>query len=130
MDSEAKNAVLDGALKTASEPALVRSAFELPAEQRAAIQNALNETFSAEIRSSSRPRRIWLAGLSSPQMDKGGWSIADYLKSLEKGVGELLNEQLKRELKPGDYNESPDAPMNVRVARAQKRFNTGLHDQR
>jgi hypothetical protein len=27
----------------------VRSAFDLPAEQRAAIQNALNETFSAEI---------------------------------------------------------------------------------
>jgi uncharacterized membrane protein len=27
----------------------VRSAFDLPAEQRAAIQNALNETFSAEV---------------------------------------------------------------------------------
>jgi F-type H+-transporting ATPase subunit b len=29
--------------------ALVRSAFELPAEQRAAIQAALNETFSTEV---------------------------------------------------------------------------------
>ena len=27
----------------------MRSAFDLPAEQRDAIQNALNETFSAEI---------------------------------------------------------------------------------
>jgi hypothetical protein len=26
-------------------------------------------------------------------MDKGGWSIADYLKSLEKGVGELLKRE-------------------------------------
>ena len=41
---------LGEALKTASDPAVVRSAFDLPAEQRAAIQNALNETFSAEIR--------------------------------------------------------------------------------
>jgi F-type H+-transporting ATPase subunit b len=39
------------------DPVLVRSAFDLPAEQRAAIQNALNETFSAESTSGSRPRR-------------------------------------------------------------------------
>ncbi len=36
------------ALKSVSQPALVRSAFDLPAKQRAAIQTALNETFSAE----------------------------------------------------------------------------------
>ena len=49
MSGQAK-AGLAGALKTASDPAVVRSAFDLPAEQRAAIQNALNETFSAEVR--------------------------------------------------------------------------------
>ncbi|MEO8362627.1 MAG: F0F1 ATP synthase subunit B, partial [Vicinamibacteria bacterium] len=48
MEGQAK-ANLGQALKTAEEPALVRSAFELPPEPRAAIQNALNETFSAEI---------------------------------------------------------------------------------
>jgi F-type H+-transporting ATPase subunit b len=48
MDSMARE-VLAGALKKTSGPALVRSAFELPEEQRAAIQNAINETFSAEI---------------------------------------------------------------------------------
>ena len=32
--------------KTADKPALVRSAFDLPAAQRAALQNCLNETFS------------------------------------------------------------------------------------
>ena len=48
MDAKAK-AGLAQALKTASDPALVRSAFDLPAQQRAAIQNALNETFSADI---------------------------------------------------------------------------------
>src|ERR1700722_573001 len=49
MDGKAKGCVAD-ALKTAAGPALVRSAFDLPTEQRAAIQNALNETFSAEVR--------------------------------------------------------------------------------
>ena len=48
LDGQAKEG-LAKALKTASGPALVRSAFDLPAEQRAAIQNALNETFSAEV---------------------------------------------------------------------------------
>src|ERR1700679_1242156 len=42
--------VLGVALKTTSEAAWVRSAFDLPAEQKAAIQNALNETFSAVVR--------------------------------------------------------------------------------
>src|ERR1035438_4848573 len=48
MNGKAKEG-LGTALKTVSEPAVVRSTFDLPAEQRAAIQNALNETFSAEI---------------------------------------------------------------------------------
>ena len=48
MNGEAKKG-LGEALKTASAPALVRSAFDLPEEQRAAIQKALNETFSVDI---------------------------------------------------------------------------------
>ena len=44
-----EKASLPEALKTASDPAVVRSAFDLPAEQHTAIQNAINETFSAEI---------------------------------------------------------------------------------
>ena len=48
LNNEAKES-LAKALKTSSEPVLVRSAFELPSEQRAAIQRVLNETFSAEI---------------------------------------------------------------------------------
>jgi F-type H+-transporting ATPase subunit b len=47
LNDEAKES-LAKALKTSSDPVLVRSAFELPSEQRAAIQRALNETFSAE----------------------------------------------------------------------------------
>ena len=80
-------------MKTASDPVRVRSAFELPAEQQAAIQGALDETFAADI-----PLRFETApGLvSGIELSAGGqkvaWSIADYLASLEKGVGELLQE--------------------------------------
>ena len=42
MDSHAKDCLAQ-AIKTATTPALVRSTFGLPVEQRTAIQNALNE---------------------------------------------------------------------------------------
>src|SRR5664279_4611599 len=48
LDEQAKKN-LGAAFKSASAPALLRSAFDLPEAQRTAIQNALNETFSAAI---------------------------------------------------------------------------------
>ena len=104
MDGEAK-AGLATALKTASDPALVRSAFDLPVEQRAAIQNALNETFSAEIpiRFETAPNLISGIELTT-NGQKVAWSIADYLVAMEKGVVELLREKdksiAKAKLKP------------------------------
>jgi F-type H+-transporting ATPase subunit b len=77
MDSHAKEG-LGKALKTASDPALVRSAFELPAEQRAVIQNALNETFSAEIRVRFETAPDLISGIElTTNGQKVGWSIAD-----------------------------------------------------
>lgn len=90
MDGEAK-ASLAEALKTASHPALVRSAFDLPAEQRAAIQQALNETFSAEIRVRFETATDLISGIElTANGHKVAWSIGEYLRLLEKGVGELL----------------------------------------
>jgi F-type H+-transporting ATPase subunit b len=87
---------LGGALKTASAPALVRSAFDLPEEQRAAIQNALNETFSADIRLRFETAPDLVSGIElTTNGQKVAWSIADYLASLEKGVEELLKEKDK-----------------------------------
>ena len=99
MDDPAK-AGLAEALKTASDPALVRSAFDLPAEQRAAIQNALNETFSAEIHVRFETAPDLISGIElTTNGQKVAWSIADYLASLEKKVGELLKEKDKAEVK-------------------------------
>jgi F-type H+-transporting ATPase subunit b len=100
LDDKAKT-VLGDALKKNSEPALVRSAFDLPVEQRAAIQNALNETFSAEIHIRFETSPDLVSGIElSSNGQKVGWSIADYLASLEKGVGELLKEKDKPAPKP------------------------------
>jgi len=96
------------ALKTASDPALVRSAFDLPAEQRAAIQNALNETFLAEIHVRFESAPPLVAGIElTTNGKKVAWSIADYLASLEKGVDELLKEKDKPLAKAEPKPEEP-----------------------
>ncbi len=91
MDGKSKG-LLGAALKSSSEPAVVRSAFDLGSEQKAAIQNALNETFSAEIRIRFKTSPDLISGIElTTNGQKVAWSIADYLASLVKGVDELLN---------------------------------------
>jgi len=91
MDGKAK-AALGDALRTASTPGVVRSTFDLPADQRAAIQNALNETFSAEVRVCFETAPDLIGGIElTTNGQKVAWSIADYLASMERDVGELLN---------------------------------------
>jgi F-type H+-transporting ATPase subunit b len=95
LNNDAKKDLAE-ALNTASAPALVRSAFDLPAEQRAAIQNALNETFSDEIKVRFETVPDAISGIElTANGRKVAWSIADYLASLEKSVGELLMESSK-----------------------------------
>ena len=110
MDGKAKQG-LGEVLKTASEPALVRSAFDLPAAQRAAIQNALNETFSAEVHVQFETAPDLVSGIElTTNGQKIAWSIADYLASLEKGVGELLKEKDKSEATAEPKSEPKIAP--------------------
>ena len=117
MDGKAK-AGLAGALLSASDPALVRSAFDLPEEQRTAIENALNETFSAKIRISFETAPDLVSGIElTTNGQKVAWSIADYLASLEKGVDELLKEQDKPEARPETKAElQPEAKAEPKPA--------------
>ncbi|MBF0201207.1 MAG: F0F1 ATP synthase subunit delta [Desulfamplus sp.] len=83
------------ALGSASDPsvvrAVVRSAFDLPTEQRTVIQNALNETVSADIRIRFETRPDLISGIElTANGQKVAWSISDYLSSLEKDIDELL----------------------------------------
>lgn len=96
LDAQAKAALAES-FRIATGPALVRSAFDLPASQREAIQKALNETFSADIRIHFRTAPELVAGvelLSNGQ--KLTWSIAGYLSSLEQSINTLVRDQSKR----------------------------------
>jgi len=108
MDSQARKTLAE-ALRTATDPALVRSAFDLPPEQQAAIQNAVNETFSADIRLRFETSPDLVSGIELTTNGlKVGWSIAEYLMSLEAVVGELLKDKDKSESR-GEPNIGAEA---------------------
>ncbi len=89
------------ALKADIAPALLRSAFDLPGAQRAAIQAALDEAFATEVRVRFETAPDLVGGIELKSNGlKMAWSIADYLASLEKGVAELLKEKADPEAKP------------------------------
>ena len=93
MDDKAK-ASMGKALKTASEPALVRSALDLPQEQRETIQKAINETFSADIHLRFETAPDLVSGIDlSANGQRVGWSIGGYLTSLERSVSDVLKER-------------------------------------
>ncbi len=99
------------ALKTSAQPARVRSAFDLPPEQHAAIQKALNETFSADIHIQFETVPELVSGIElSTNGQKVAWSIAEYLASLEKGAGELLHNEEKAEATPEPKPEAKPEP--------------------
>jgi F-type H+-transporting ATPase subunit b len=88
---DATKSQLGEALKSTKEPALVRSAFELPDDPRATIQNAINETFSADIHLRFETAPDLVGGIElTANGRKISWSIADYLKSLEAGVSGIV----------------------------------------
>ncbi|MBC7700520.1 F0F1 ATP synthase subunit B [Aquabacterium sp.] len=93
LDGQSKTSLVN-ALNAAPSLAMVRSAFELPAAQRQSIQAAVNDTFSTKIdfRFETAPDLVCGIELSSNGV-KVAWSIADYLGSLQIGVGELLAPQ-------------------------------------
>lgn len=84
----------------ASDQATVRTAFDLPTEQRDAIQKTLNETFSMEVplRFETNPELVCGVELTA-NGQKVAWSIAEYLQSLATGVHELVETQRSKEPK-------------------------------
>ncbi len=93
MDGPAKTTMGD-AIKASSDPAIVRSTFAQPDDQKAAIQNAINETFAADVHIGFETTPDGVCGI---ELTAGGqkisWTIANYLDSLDAKVGELLSTQ-------------------------------------
>ncbi|MBA3623023.1 MAG: F0F1 ATP synthase subunit B [Methylibium sp.] len=101
---------LGAALKQSTDPARVRSHFELSADQQAAIQNAINVSFSADVRLRFETAADAVCGI---ELLAGGqklaWTIAEYLSDLEHEVAALLVPVAK----PAAAPRSPDAPQPV-----------------
>lgn len=76
-----------------SNPAIVRSALELSTEQHDAIQQTLNNVFSTEMPIRFETNAALASGF---ELTIGGhriaWSISDYLPSLQKSIGDLLDD--------------------------------------
>jgi F-type H+-transporting ATPase subunit b len=104
---------LAAALKASTQPARVRSAFDLPPAQRTAIESAVNKTFGAEAHVQFETAPELVSGIElSTGGQKVAWSIADYLATLEKSVGELLQKDTQPESKP-DAKSKPKAETKV-----------------
>lgn len=103
MDEQVKTA-LGQSLAKSSDPAILRSRFELPPEQQTILQKALNETFSTEIRLHFETSPDVISGIElTSDGRKIAWSIKDYLVSLEGVMDELLQEKKQ----PKVNNEPP-----------------------
>jgi F-type H+-transporting ATPase subunit b len=113
LDGPAKNE-LSQALQAGAGAALVRSAFDLPAEQRGEIERALRDSFDAGIHVRFETVPELIGGLElSAKGRKLAWSIADYVAALEKSVGELLEQPVR----PESASPSPSASGSTVQAR-------------
>lgn len=91
------------AIKAAQHPVIVRTTFGLSPERSASTEAALQETFGSEL-------QVWFE--TAPELISGielvtdghkvAWSIADYLRSMETSIAELLGNKDK----PGFEAES------------------------
>jgi len=92
--SDEQRATLTTFLRRSSGPALIRSAFDLPAPQQEAIHQAMREITSVDTPLQFETRRDLLCGIELvANGQKVAWSIMEYLTSLETGVDALFNKQ-------------------------------------
>ena len=108
--SGVSKAHLAEALKSASAPAIVRSAFDLQSAERATLQKSINEAFSMEVQLQFETSPNALCGIElSVQGQRVAWSMGDYLDQHEKRVLELFKTKAKAESKvEPDTKPEPD----------------------
>lgn len=109
MDAKTKEK-LAGAMKAATEPAVIRSAFKLPSPQCTEIQHSLSRVFpgTTHVRFEVSPDLISGIELTA-NGQKVAWSIADYLTSLEQRVADVLSAQHKSATSHDKTSPEPDS---------------------
>jgi F-type H+-transporting ATPase subunit b len=97
--NDAEMAGLKSAFEASTSPLLVRTAFKLPTEQRAAIEAASKEILGSDKQLEFKTAPDLVSGIEiSADGQKIAWSIADYLASLAKSIDSLLKAQSKDEV--------------------------------
>ena len=80
-------AELVASIQTAKQSSRVRSAFELPPEQRSKIQTALNVTLAADVQVQFETVPDLISGVElSVNGKKMAWSVNEYLNTVEAGA--------------------------------------------
>jgi len=95
---------LAASFRAASTPVLIRSAFDLPPAQRAAITAAFGDIFAVQtpIHFETAPNLV--SGIEvTINGQKIAWSISDFLASLRKNVTDLLEEKAVPAAPPGNH---------------------------
>jgi F-type H+-transporting ATPase subunit b len=124
---------LAATLKASAQPARVRSAFDLPAAERKAIEGAVKETLGAETQVQFETASELVGGIElSTNGKKVAWSIADYLATLEKSAGDLLREDASPESMPEAKPEAETVakPESMVVAKPQPKAEAKPGSQR
>jgi F-type H+-transporting ATPase subunit b len=82
---------LSAAIQSCTQPVLIRSAFPLTPNLQNTLQSVINETFGRPIMSRFEVEPDLVSGLElTAQGQRVGWSIAEYLAALERGISVAL----------------------------------------
>ena len=99
-DDEKKK--LAGTLQKSVAPIVVRSTFDLPATQQAAIKASVHDALGTDVDLVFQTSPDLVSGIElSTDGQKLEWSIAQYLTDLESSVGELLTTKVAMPQTPG-----------------------------
>lgn len=100
---------LQSAFHTASNPAMVRSAFPLPTAQRQTIEEAVKEVLGLKTSIQFETAPDLVSGIElTANGHKVAWSIDQYLTSMKKSLEDLLKEDHKGSKKPGSNPEQQE----------------------
>ena len=110
LDGPARMAMI-AALSNTAQPARIASAFELPAAQREAIAQAVQQLLGHELALQYDSGPSLICGIElSANGHKVAWSINDYLTALGKQVDALLVAPAKADVKPATKHTAPAKP--------------------
>lgn len=93
LDDSTKKGLV-AALSGSSDAAVLRTAFDLPAEQRAAIQKALDACAGTQVRVRFETTPAFVSGIElTAGGQKLGWTIGGYLASLKDSIRDVVVQQ-------------------------------------